>query len=308
MKSDPTLLEIGRMTDEEARAYLEDVRWPDGAACPHCGGLKPTRLQGKAHRAGVWKCKEKGCRRQFTVTVGTIFHRSKIALRDWLAAFHIVCASKKGVSALQLQRMLKLGSYQTAWFMAHRIRHAMAHDPLRGLLRGVVEADETYVGGKPRPVAGRKHGRTYAPPKMPVVVLVERGGRAHAQYMPKVTSRNLREAFYGNVSPTANIQTDELGLYKLIGRRWPGGHRYVRHASEYVSQDGTHCNSAESFFALFKRGVIGAYHHLGRGHIQKYAKEFEFRWNHKKETDEFRTRMALAQGDGVRLTYDARRA
>lgn len=148
-----TFTEVAQYSDAQAREYLEGIRWPDGAACPHCGDAETAkRLNGDAHRPGLWKCY--GCKKQFSVTVGTVMHRSKIPLRKWVMAFHLICASKKGVSALQLQRMLDLGSYRTAWHMAHRIRLAMREQPLAGLLSGTVECDETYIG-----VAGRGASR-----------------------------------------------------------------------------------------------------------------------------------------------------
>jgi transposase-like protein len=177
-------LKLSRMSEDEARGFLEGIRWPHGPVCPHCGSQRVTRLQGKATRPGVFKCKEKGCRKQFTVSVGTIFQGSHIALRDWVYAFHRMCASKKGVSALQLQRELEC-SYRTAWFLCHRIRYAMAADPLRGMLQGTVEMDETYVGGKPRnprSSAERWQAKASGQPipystKTPVVALVQREGR-----------------------------------------------------------------------------------------------------------------------------------
>ena len=155
-----TLAELSKMTKDEARDYLERIRWPHGPVCPHCGVVDgTTKLEGHAHRPGVYKCRS--CLKQFTVTVGTIFERSHIELRLWIMAFAIMCASKKGVSAKQLQRQLGLGSYQSAWHMAHRVRYAMSTEPLKGMLAGRVEVDETYVGGKPRPGnnEARKTGR-----------------------------------------------------------------------------------------------------------------------------------------------------
>lgn len=146
---------IGRLSEQEARAYLEAIRWPDGPVCPHCGSEGNSYdLDGEAHREGLYKCA--GCRKQYTVTVKTVMHRSKLPLQKWLLALFLMCSSKKGVSALQLQRQLGLGSYKTAWHLAHRIRLAMREDPLASLLSGDVEADETYVGGK-KPRAYRPH-------------------------------------------------------------------------------------------------------------------------------------------------------
>jgi len=150
-----TLAQVSALTEAESRAYLEAIRWPNGPVCPHCGGRNATKLQGKSTRPGVYKCKTKECRKPFTVTVGTIFAGSHIPLRQWVMAFWLLCGSKKGFSALQLQRTLGLKSYQSAWHLAHRIRHAMNEGPLAELLKGTVEVDETYIGGnrllKPKP-------------------------------------------------------------------------------------------------------------------------------------------------------------
>jgi transposase-like protein len=171
-----TLNQVSALSEDEARDALERILWPDGPVCPHCGAVENlTRLQGKAHRTGVFQCNN--CHDQFTVTVNTIFEDSHIPLRKWLMAFTLLCSAKKGISALQIQRELEFGSYRTAWHLCHRIRHVMSKEPLAGLLQGTVEVDETYVGGKPRPEHGRpraKHGR--GTKKVPVLALVERSG------------------------------------------------------------------------------------------------------------------------------------
>ena len=310
------LAEIALMSDEEAREYLENVRWPDGVCCVHCGDYAVTKLEGKATRPGVYKCK--GCRKQFTVTVGTIFHRSRLGLKKWILAFHLVCSSKKGMSALQLQRHLGLKSYQTAWHMAHRIRHAMKAEPMRKLLGNAttpVEADETYVGGKPRKKMPRgyhrKRGR--GTDKAPVVALVERGGSIRVQHMPHVTSRNLRRMISEHVTPVAPLHTDELNVYKSLGRERPGMHEWVTHGKglQYARPGhfgSVHCNTAESFFALLKRGITGAFHHVSKKHLHRYCDEFAFRWNTRHMTDGERTLVALEEGDGKRLQYSARGA
>jgi transposase-like protein len=172
---DMNLNEISKLTEEQARETLERIVWANAPVCPHCGCVDGhTKLQGKKHRAGVWKCND-GCAKQFTVTVGTVMEGSHLPIRTWLMAFAILCSSKKGVSALQLQRQLGLGSYRSAWHLCHRIRYAMSQNPLKGLLEGVVLVDETYVGGNPK----NKHGHQYktakggrGTDKQPVVALV----------------------------------------------------------------------------------------------------------------------------------------
>jgi transposase-like protein len=189
-----TLNEVSKLTEDEARATLESIMWRDGPVCPHCGSVgNATKLEGKKHRVGVFQCGD--CRGQFSVTVGTILEQSHLPIRTWLMAFAIMCSSKKGVSALQLQRQLGLGSYRSAWHMAHRIRHAMSQEPLAGMLSGIIEADETYVGGKPRHGTG-VHKRGRGTKKAPVMALVERGGEARAFTVPigkDAQVRNSRE-------------------------------------------------------------------------------------------------------------------
>src|SRR6266550_925979 len=180
-------------TDEKARRYLEEIRWPNGVVCPHCKNADHKRIweikenPEKKIRAGLYHCAE--CGKQFTVTVGTIFEDSHIPLRKWLVAWYLLCSSKKGISSLQIQRMLGLGSYRTALFMMHRIRHALAHPAFTGMLKGVVEVDETYVGGK-APGMGKK-GRCVSGNKTCVVSLVERGGKSRSFVLDRVTSANL---------------------------------------------------------------------------------------------------------------------
>lgn len=184
-----TLLTLARLSEDEARALIESIRWPNGPECPHCASGNAVRLEGDATREGLLKCRD--CGKQFTVTVNTIMHRSKIELSKWLVAFHLMCSSKKGISALQLQRELGLGSYQTAWHMAHRIRYAMHAGSLTAPLSGDVEVDETYVGGKPRK-GGKKSKSGRGTKKQPVMALVERNGMARTRVIPNVSGATLR--------------------------------------------------------------------------------------------------------------------
>jgi len=270
-----TLEQLSTITEDEARAALERIRWPNGTVCPHCGVIgHSVRIQGKSARPGLWRCKD--CRKQFTVTVKSIFEDSRIPIRKWLLAFHLICSSKKGISALQLQRNLGLGSYQTAWFMAHRIRHAMLQEPLASLLTGTLEVDETYVGGKPRrgtPKGVRKSGRGTS--KIPVVALVERGGgRVRAKAVLKIGGKNLKKHVIENAHPLATIYSDEYAAYKGLWRHFEGGHHRVTHSKgEYVRGD-IHTNTVESFFGLLKRGVMGAFHHVSARHLGRYCDEF----------------------------------
>lgn len=272
------------------------------------------RLKGKAPRAGVIKCKNKECRKQYTVTVATIFHSSHVPLRKWIAAYWLMCSAKKGYSANQLSRDVDV-TYKTAWFMAHRIRHAMRYNSFKKL-DGDVEVDETYVGGKAknkrqsyharkkREKEQRKTGKNST--KVPVMALVERDGSVKSQVLYRVSAKKLRTAIELYVDPKATVHTDELPLYRGIGHKFAGGHKTVNHSiNEYVNGDCT-TNTVESYFALLKRGVIGIYHHVSTTHLQRYCDEFVFRWDHRKLSIEEAFNRALQLSDGKRLSYKGR--
>ena len=294
------LSELTKLTEEEARQYLEAIRWPTGVVCPHCGCMEVVKLQGKSTRPGVYKCKARGCRKQFTVTVGTIFERSHIKLREWVLAFHLMCSSKKGVSAHQIHRSIGV-TYKSAWFMCHRIRHAMSTGNFTGpKLSGTVEADETYVGGKPRRKFTSKPGK--GTNKAPVVALVERNGNVRVLHMPRVTAKTLRSHIRANVETSAILNTDESPLYTKVGRE-QAKHETVNHKREEYARGDVYINTAESFFALLKRGVYGNFHHCSKKHLQKYCDEFSFRWDNRKVNDGVRRNTALSMAEGKRLTY-----
>lgn len=289
-------------TDEAARGYLESIRWPNGPECPHCGNADRATLYDIAAntdrgvREGLRECK--ACGDQFTVTVGTIFESSKVPLRKWLVAWHLLCSSKKGISALQIQRMLDIGSYRTAWFMMHRIRYAL-RDPVfadkLGAKGGIVEADETYVGGK---VKGM--GRAYKGNKTPVVALVERGGRVRARSVGNVTGKTLKKVLSEHVDPSANLMTDDLPAYRKPGKDF-ASHRVVNHsAGEYVRGEA-YTNTVEGYFSLLKRGVVGTFHKISKQHIDQYLAEFDFRYNYRDVTDGARTVAGLRKIEGKRL-------
>ena len=275
-----------------------------GPVCAHCGAVENvTRLQGEAHRPGVFQCNN--CHEQFTVTVGTIFEDSHLPLRKWLIAFALLCSAKKGISALQLQRELDIGSYRTAWHLAHRIRHAMSKEPLASLLKGTVEADETYVGGKPRPQSGApksKPGR--GTKKTPVVALVERDGRAIAKPTIDATAKTLSPIIRANVDQSAaKLMTDSWRGYITVGREFAGGHHTVDHGAGEYARGDAHVNTAESFFALLKRGIVGSFHHVSPEHLHRYCDEFSFRWDYRSIDNSARTEIAIRQTKGRRLSY-----
>jgi transposase-like protein len=305
-----TLADVSKLTEEQARETFERIRWPNGPVCAHCGSTGVVRLHGKAHRAGVFDCHD--CKEQFTATVKTILEDTHLPIRTWLMAFALLCSSKKGCSALQVQRQLGLGSYRTAWHLCHRIRHAMSKEPLAGLLGaggGTVEVDEAFIGARklrhPQgPPKGPKHSqRGRNTKKTAVVALVERGGRVRAYPVKRVDGATLKDAIRKHVDPSARIVTDESNVYQGIGAEFAGGHATVNHSErEYVRDDVT-TNTVEGFFGLLKRGVMGSFHHVSPQHLSRYVDEFSFRWDLRGVTDSERTEEAIKGGEGKRLMY-----
>ena len=279
-----------------ARKHLEALRWPDGPECVHCGSADVTRLEGKKHRDGLLQCNN--CREQFTVTVGTVFERSKIALNKWLLCNHLLCAGKKGMSAHQIHRMLGV-TYKTAWFMCHRIREAMKDDgsPLGGPGK-VVESDEAFVGGKKK---RRLSGKTA--PKKKVLCLVERDGRARSFHIANIHAGTVRSALVSQIDRQSILMTDDARFYWGIGREFAKHGTTLHAAREFAKPGGVHSNTAENFFSILKRGVIGTYHHWSEAHIHRYLAEFDFRYSFKDVSDRERADKALQGSFGKRLTY-----
>lgn len=291
--------------EDAARDALESVRWPDGPVCPHCGNLDREKIakgHGKVHRAGLYYCA--ACNGQFTVTVGTVMERSKIPLSKWLLAMHLMGASKKGVSALQLQRMLGV-TYKSAWFLCHRIREAMAPaadaapDPIGGANK-VVESDETFIGGKSK-------NRAYAkkePKKLAVLALTERDGESRSFHVANVQSKTLRVAIDKTVDKQSALMTDESTSYGKIGTEF-ASHLTVNHsANEYARMGGfAHINNSESRFSLMKRAVFGTHHSISEAHLPRYLIEWDFKWNTRKIDDGERAALIAKGIEGKRLTY-----
>lgn len=302
--SDMAAIDVGRLTEDEARAILENIRWPKGPVCIYCNSIRVSQLSSESDsiRDGLLLCLD--CKERFTVTVGTVMQGSHITLRQWVQAFHSMCSHKKGVSALQLQRNLGLGSYRSAWHLAHRIRLAMRKDPLASLLRGTVEVDETYIGGKPRK-GSKNNKRGRGTKKAPVMVLVERNGKAVSHPVANVTASTLKNAIKENVTKDSTIMTDEFLSYNGIGQDFKGGHHTVNHGKgQYVNGD-VNTNTAESYFALLKRGVHGTFHHISKTHLSRYCDEFSFRWNNRDVEDGQRAVEAIKGMVGKRLKYKA---
>ncbi|MEX2451394.1 MAG: IS1595 family transposase [Rhodospirillales bacterium] len=291
---------------DKAREHLEATRWPHGPFCPHCGEAEDiTPLKGKAHRKGLHQCNS--CRKQFSVTVGTVFERSKVPLNKWLAATYLMSSSKKGISAHQIHRILGI-TYKTAWFMCHRIREAMKDDnpaPMGGGSASV-EVDETYIGTNDR---GRKYRKRYPHLKdkkrrnMKVVSLVERDGEIRSFKVDKVNSVTVQEILFRNIDRKSHLLTDESPVYFQIGGEY-FSHQTVNHGrKEYARGFGIHVNTLEGYFSIFKRGMKGVYQHCQEKHLQRYLCEFDFRYNNRKIDDDQRTQKALEGIAGKRLTY-----
>ena len=285
-----------------ALAYVEGRLWPQGPNCPHCGNADTAKigvLGGKSTRPGVRKCY--ACRKPFSVKVGTIFESSHVPLHLWLQAIHLICASKKGMSSNQLHRVLGI-TLKSAWFLSHRIRHAMKNmgtTPLGGEGKQL-EADETYISFKAdRPVKrGTGHKRV-------VFSLVERGGEVRSFHIDRTTIADIKPILDKHADKASTLNTDEATFYRNLGSEF-AGHEVVRHrAGEYARGDaGT--NTVEGFYSIFKRGMRGVYQHCGERHLHRYLSEFDFRYNARASLgvdDAMRADKALKGVVGKRLTY-----
>ena len=289
--------------EEAAYAYVEARVWPQGPVCPRCkGGDRVGKLQGSSTRIGVHKCY--ACRKPFTVKVGTVFESSHVALHLWLQAMHLMCASKKGISANQLHRTLGV-TLKSAWFMAHRIRLAMASGDILPPMGGegaVVEIDETFIGQKKDMPKQRGYAHKHA-----VLTLVERGGSARSFHVEGVGAADLLPIIKANVHPQSSVMTDEAGQYASLGKHF-AGHDYTRHgAGEYV-RGLTHTNTVEGFYSVFKRGMKGIYQHCSEKHLHRYVAEFDFRYSNRVKLgvdDTARTESALRGIVGKRLRYQS---
>ena len=293
-------------TEPAAFAYVESKLWPNGPVCPHCQEAKRVgRLSGKTTRAGLCKCY--ACKKPFTVRMGTIFESSHLPLHLWLQVIHLFCASKKGISTRQIQRMLQC-SMKTAWFLGHRIREAMAEKhgiftpPLGGAGKAV-EADEAFMQ---RDAAKRLAGPG---PSFPVLSLVEREGRVRSFHLANVTNATIRPILAQHAARESRLMTDEAQVYKGIGWNF-ADHGVVTHGrKEYVSrQDPTiHTNTVEGYFSILKRGIYGVYHHVSEAHLRRYLSEFDFRYNTRERlgvNDIKRAELAVLGAKGKRLTYE----
>ncbi|MFY9656897.1 MAG: IS1595 family transposase [Methylocystis sp.] len=292
--------------EDAAREWIEASRWPNGeVSCPHCGSIKVRRMGGKT-QAGMFLCND--CRDKFTCRTGTVMERSHVPLHKWLLAIHLMASSKKGISAHQLMRNLGLGSYRTAWFLAMRIREAMGLGPEtgEGPLGGankVVEADESYVGGKAKNRAFREPA-----PKKAVVTLVERDGRARSFHVANVTGKSVRAVLDKHASKESTLMTDDSTIYPKIGEKFANHHSVNHSADEYVRLGGyVHTNTVEGYYSILKRGITGVYHSVSEAHLHLYLAEFDFRYSNRSKLgieDAERAAKALKGAEGKRLMYN----
>ena len=305
-----TVLQNPIFQDETlAREWLEARVWPFGPVCPHCGTVENvTKLEGKAHRPGVYQCNEPECREQFTVTVGTVFERSKVPLTKWLAALFLMTGSKKGISAHQIHRTLKL-SYKTAWFLMHRLREAIRTgglEPMGGVGK-IVEVDETVFGFQEG--ANAKTKRKGSQFRNVILTLVERGGSARSFHVEGSTVGALVPVIRANIHRETALMTDEATWYKTVGKEFASHDTTIHMENEYVRREGEKVittNTVEGYFSVFKRGMRGTYQHCAEKRLHRYLAEFDFRYSNRAAlgVDDAQRAELLAAGiKGKRLTY-----
>jgi len=300
--------------ERTAVEFFEDQRWGSFPRCPHCDTLNVYQMEdsktGDRQANCRWRCRE--CKKQYTVRTGTVMEDSRIPLRHWAYAFWSAASSKKGVSALQIKRQTGL-SYKSALFLMHRIRFAMAPTGGGEKLDGIVEVDETYVGGKPRhrvphaPVPRNPNNpvsnhQTRKKRHTPVFAAVQRSGAARVRVLPDVTAATLKSAVNQHVDYAARLMSDENPSYKKIGKEY-ASHDTIEHKHYIYARGDVTTNTVEGFFSLLKRGIYGVYHNVSRKHLQRYLDEFEFRYNHRMIDDGARTVAAIKGSEGKRLMY-----
>ena len=308
------LFSEARFHDEAAaRAWFEAARWPNGPVCPHCGSTAHYATK----KEGRYRCADKACRKDFTVTTNSVMERSHARLTQWAMAFYLENSSKKGFSAHQLHRALGC-QYKTAWFMHHRIMEAMRQGgldlpPMGGEGR-IVEADETYFGGvesakmRTATTSGRKFAKSgsHGPSnKRAIVTLVERGGKVRSFHVPRADKATVKKIVADNIAHESRLHTDQSRLYTEVGGLF-GEHETVNHSAKEYARGDVHVNSAEGYFSIFKRGMRGVYQHCSEKHLHRYLAEFDFRYNHRTAlgfSDEARTVAAVRAAEGKRITY-----
>jgi transposase-like protein len=282
--------------------FLENQRWGNTPCCVLCGSVNVYAMKdaktGERSKRFLWRCRD--CNQQYTVRIGSIYEESRIELRHWCYAFWRAATSKKGVSALEIKRHCQI-SYKSALFLMNRIRFAMAPDADGPKLTGTVECDETYVGDKPRCRGISKRGRGTR--KTPVFAAVRRGGEIRCRVVAAVTGETLKAAIREEVDCRSRIVTDENSACRGIGLEYAGGHESVCHSTREYARGDVHTNTAESSFALVKRGIMGIYHNVSKEHLHRYFWQFDFLWNSGKLNDGERTELAIRGAEGKRLLY-----
>jgi transposase-like protein len=281
---------------------LEKQRWGDTPGCVHCGSVNVYKMldakTGERSSRYLWRCRD--CKQQYTVRIGTVYEESRIELRHWCYAFWRACTSKKGVSALEIQRHCQI-SYKSALFLMNRIRFAMAPDPNSPKLKGTVELDETYIGPrKPRYPGTSRRGRGTS--KTPVFCSVERQGQIRRRIVTDVSGATLKAAIREEVDSCAHLMTDEFAAYNGLGPEF-ASHEKVCHATKEYARGDVNTNTAESSHALVKRGIVGIYHSVSREHLHRYLWQFDFLWNNRQLNDGERTVLAMKAAEGKRLMY-----
>ncbi|HEY5296435.1 MAG TPA: IS1595 family transposase [Verrucomicrobiae bacterium] len=285
--------------------FFEKEIWQGNPVCPHCKSAKVYQMKdanGQRNKRFLWRCHD--CKQQFTIRIGTVLEESRIPLRHWVYAFWRASSSKKGVSALEIKRQCQI-SYPSALFLLNRIRFAMMPESGKSpMLAGIVECDETYIGGKPR------HGTGYHKPgrgtkKTPVFGMVERGGNIHRRVVTNVSGKTLKGAIKECVAKSATIMTDEWPAYRGVGKDFTGGHYFVNHGTKQYADGNVTTNTAESSFAILKRGIMGIYHAVSKEHLHRYVGEFDFRWNTRYLNDGERTVLAMQGAISKRLVMPA---
>lgn len=300
-------LRAATQSEQAAVEFMERHRWGAAAACPTCGDAsvyKMTSADGTTRNKDYrWRCR--GCKLMFTVRTGTVFEESRLPLRVWVYAFWKACSSKKGISALQLAREMEI-THKSALFVLRRIRHGLGSENVTKMT-GTVEADETYIGGKPRHGYGwgKKPRRRGPADKDGVFGIVQRDGDVRFKLLDRITADRLSQHIAENADLTCRLITDDSPAYKRVGQAFEGGHETTLHMAKQYVRPGTdiHSNTIEGVFSLIKRGVMGTFHSVSRKHLPNYLNEFEFRWNTRKLDDGQRVARAIKQVDGKRLQY-----
>jgi transposase-like protein len=303
-KTSPILeaLRVAANNEKSAVEFLERQRWENTPACPRCESSEVYQMMGcdgQRNKDFRWRCRS--CQEMFTVRTGTIFEETRLPLRVWVYAFWKACSSKKGISALQLSREMEI-THKSALFILRRIRHGMGEQNAPKLT-GTVEADELYMGGKPRFAGQSKAGR--GSNKYPVLGVVQRGGDVRFQALERLTADRIGEFIAENADLSCRMITDEANLYTKLGRKFEGGHKVVRHKWRQYVKPGTdiHSNTIEGVFSLIRRGVMGTFHSVSRKHLPNYLNEFQFRWNTRNMNDGERVSQAIKAVSGKRLQY-----